>query len=1009
MTRINLSVLGPLQVTWEEGRPPRFRSPTTALLLGYLVTESRPVSRSSLITLFWPDHSEVQARGELRRSLHNLATILPNCFQATHQTVAFTPAACCQVDTTRFSELNDKDDVDSLIQAAALYRAEFLEGLFMDDAPEVEAWLLAERERWRLAAVNVLERLSALHASRGEYPQAIQTASRLLTLDPWRESAYQQLMRLLARSGQWNAALNQYRACVETLASELGVAPTPETTALYERIQVAREAPRHNLPPERTPFIGREAELTTLIDRLRSPDCWLVTLVGPGGVGKTRLARQTAARLSNDFLNGARYVSLTAVSAALFLPAAIAEALGIAVTARPSLEEQVLGHLRQQEQLLILDNFEHLLDGVDLVAKILQTAPGIKLLVTSRERLHLREEWVFALDGLPYPNEDTLREDIASYVAVQLFEQNARRVHRNFALDNELEEAARICRLLEGSPLGIELAATQVPVLSWTQVAEEIGRSLDTLTTTWRNAPERHRSLRAVFEHSWRLLSPQEQHVFRQLAVFRGGFTLEVAAGVAGLTPAILVALRAKSFLRETEDTVATAQRYDMHATLHQYAAESLAAHPQEQRQAERQHAYYFAGLLATQEGRFMTALVEVKAILLPEIDNLRLAWQRAVAWRDWPLIKTMVGSLYKLFEAQCWFHEGSELLLAAVAASEEQPPADETRGRLLIHAAALLLRLGQLLEAYELIEQGLPILRRHGSPAMVGQALNTLGIYHIYAGQFEAAETALRACIDLYQQHHVEEAGAIRPLANLGSLYARQGNYAASLNTLAEGLALSQKMGDRWGTALFLNNLAAVHLMSGDATRAKKYLEASLPISEEVGHFQNKLVALQNLAEIHVKEGDLVAAVAVGRESVVLARRLNDRPNLARSLKMQGMAEVRMGDTVVAWEHLREGLETAYANQVTPALLDVLDGIAEWLAATGRKQQATELAHFILGHPATEQQYRDKAQALLVQLAMLLTSEQIAAIGIRPLDEVVNQLLLMTSDRVHSKVTTQK
>src|SRR6266545_4062733 len=397
-----------------------------------------------------------------------------------------------------------------------------------------------------------------------------------------REASHRQLMRLLAFSGQRSAALAQYATCRRVLDEELGVAPEEETTALYARIQRGADVaspsaarPSDNLAAHTplTPLIGREGELAQLAERLEDRNCRLLTLIGPGGIGKTRLALQIASGLRGSFRDGVYFVPLAALNAADMLVPAIASALGFALHGLADPKAQLLAYLRTKDMLLVLDNFEQVLDGADVLSDLIQAAPGVVVLATSREPLHLRVEWLMDLDGLPVP-QDVEASSVERSSAVQLFVQTARRMQADFALSPATSPSVvRICQLVAGTPLAIELAAAWVRSQSCVEIARALEQSLEQLATTMRDVPARHRSMRAVFEHSWRLLSDAEQGVLRRLAVFRGGMEADAAEQVAGATSSLLAALVDKSLLRRNG-----AGRYDLHELVRQYAGEQLEA-----------------------------------------------------------------------------------------------------------------------------------------------------------------------------------------------------------------------------------------------------------------------------------------------------------------------------------------------------------------------------------------------------------------------------------------------
>ena len=353
--------------------------------------------------------------------------------------------------------------------------------------------------------------------------------------------------------------------------------------------------PTHHLPPAPTPFVGREGELAEIEQLLSDPACRLLTLVGPGGIGKTRLALEAAHVMVDTatFPNGVYFASLQPLTSPEFIISTIADALSFQFYSGADPRQQLLDYLREKSLLLVLDNVEHLLEDISLVSEMLAAAPGVHILATSRERLNLREEWVLEVSGLNSPAVET-EINLESYSAIELFVQQARRVSVGFALDNANQSAVvRICHLVGGMPLGIELAAAWVRALSCEQIADEIERSLDVLETPTRNIEPRHRTMRAALDQSWQLLSDVEQNVFKRLSVFRGGFTREAAEYVARATLRTLTGLVDKSMVR-----VNAGGRYDLQELLRQYAEEKLGEMPAEQEQTRDRHSTYYADFM---------------------------------------------------------------------------------------------------------------------------------------------------------------------------------------------------------------------------------------------------------------------------------------------------------------------------------------------------------------------------------------------------------------------------
>lgn len=587
---VELSLLGHVEIR-RNGQPLEgFVSAKVEALLIYLAVTGRPHGRETLAGLFWGDKPESRARANLRKALSNLRQLLGGLVTITEQTVVFNRGGAYRLDVTAFEAAlaaagATPPNPDTLRRAVELYRGDFLTGFVVETSLPFEEWALAERERLRRLAIQALHQLAAAYTAQGEYTAGINVVCRLLALEPWQEEAHRQLMTLLARSGQQAAALAQFETCRRILANELGVEPLPETQALYQRLKSRGQFAPHNLPPQSTPFVGREAELAQIAAYLDRAECRLLTLVGAGGMGKTRLALQSAAENLSLFKDGVYVVSLVGVRSAKLLAPAIAKVAGCPLAGSGQPERQLIDYLAGREMLLILDNFEQLLTppgAEELLVKILAGAPHVKLLVTSREWLKLREEWVVTVEGLTYPDEEAeggltgaeaASQSIYAYSAIKLFVQHAQRLRADFALTAANQpDIIRLCRLVNGMPLGLELAATWTPLLSCAEIVAEVERDLDFLTDSSRQIPERHRSLRAVFESSWNLLTDAEQDGLKKLAIFKGKFQREAAIHATGASLQLLLTLFGKSLLRR--DTLG---RYSMPELLGQYVLEKLA------------------------------------------------------------------------------------------------------------------------------------------------------------------------------------------------------------------------------------------------------------------------------------------------------------------------------------------------------------------------------------------------------------------------------------------------
>ena len=583
MARLKLYLLGRFQATLDESPLAGLRSGKSRALLAYLAGEAgRPHQRLALATLLWGEHPEEAARLSLRVALSSLRDVLasldlgqghPPLLEITHQSVQLNlDPELCWVDAGQFDArlaacaghahsavARCPACIRRLTEAVALYRGDFVTDLAAVDGPAFEEWRLLCQERYHRQATHALEQIAQYDLSLNAYAEAQRYARRLLALEPWHETAHRQLMRALALDGQRSAALLQYEACRRALADELGAEPEPETTALWVCIRDRRleQTRASKLAAPLTPFIGRETELEQIAGWLSQPACRLITLVGPSGIGKTRLALAAAAQHEGLFSDGVCFAPMPATESPDAHDLALAEALQLPLAENGAPPKaQLLGYLRDKELLLVLDDLRPSPAAANWAVDLLQRAPRIKILATTPYRLNVRGECLLRVAGLKFPAAVPDPAGCGSMPkprcsAIELFVQCACRVQPDFSLTaGELPHVTRICQRVEGMPLAIELAATWIPTLSCADIAAEIARDPGFLSTSLQDIPERHRSLRAVFDYSWGLLSAAEQAALGRLSVFQRGFDRASAAAVAGATLPILASLTDKALLR---------------------------------------------------------------------------------------------------------------------------------------------------------------------------------------------------------------------------------------------------------------------------------------------------------------------------------------------------------------------------------------------------------------------------------------------------------------------------
>jgi predicted ATPase/DNA-binding SARP family transcriptional activator len=924
MPRLSLALLGPLQVILDGAPISAFESDKVRALLAYLAVEAdRPHRRDALAGLLWSDRPERAAHLNLNQALANLRgaigdrTATPSFLSITRETVQFNRASDYELDVEIFTALLAACEqhlhrhpetctscVQRLRQAADLYRGSFLAQFFLSDSAAFEEWALLKREWLQRRALRALGCLADYHERRRDYEQAQHYIRRQLELDAWREESHRQLMRVLALSGQRSAALAQYERCRRALADELGVEPAEETTALYERIRdtASAELSAHryekqrlqNFPAQTTVLIGREAELAELGALLENPACRLITIVGPGGIGKTRLALAAAAEQCVAFMHGAAFVPLTAISSAEFLAPAILAALDVELQGQRDPREQLLDDLRAKELLLVLDNVEQLLaadqseneDLADLLAAILTRAPGVTLLVTSRERLALPREWLFDLAGLNYPPGESVN-GIEGYSAVRLFVQRVSQVRRQFALtDGEARAVARICRLVEGLPLAIELAAAALRTRSCMAIADAIESSVMALATEMRAIPDRHRSIRATFEHSWRLLSDQECQVFPRLSVFRGGFEAETAAQVAQATPELLTSLLDKSLLRW--DGVA---RYDMHELVRQYAGEKL-EQAGEVEGTKNEHVAYFLRLAETADLPWPGPEKEASLVVLDqEYHNLRaaLAWTMEQAQAE--VVCRLCKALGEFWDTRGYRTEGREWIHTALAIPDRVSAFH--RGQALMTAGELASGQGDVVPAIALLEEALTLFRQLDDQAGIVDILGRLGEALIIANNYSQAVPLFQECL-AWAQSSGEFWLIAWHLKALGWAAYMQGDYAKAKPLHEESLALFRKLEDQRGVAYTLLQASQVALYEDDYERAVSLSQESLALFRTLGDKSGIASILGTLAWAALEQDDVEQALPLFEESLAMFCKLGDKRNIARQIEALAAASAR-------------------------------------------------------------------------------------------------------------------
>jgi predicted ATPase/DNA-binding XRE family transcriptional regulator/Tfp pilus assembly protein PilF len=763
-----------------------------------------------------------------------------------------------------------------------------------------------------------------------------------------------------------------------------------------------------SVPLQSTPLIGRNPELAAMERLFKDPQCRLLSLTGMGGIGKTRLAIEFVARQRLDFSGGVCYVSLAPVKSAEAIIPVMADALQFVFSGPTDPKEQFIHYIGTQVRgtvLFVLDNLEHLLPQpaspqgvgiVGLISEFLGRLPNVKILVTSRERLNLQGEWTYELHGLAVPPSD-YDGGLENYSAADLFVQSARRAKVDFEVAAEEKLAViEICRLLDGIPLAIELAAAWVGLLTCQEIAQEIRTNIDFLTTSMLDMPERHRSIRASFDHSWKLLSGEEQDVMRKLAVFNGGFDRKAAERITGASLSLLASLVSKSLVHRTESG-----RYDLHQVIRQYVESHLNDDPHHLETRKRHCEYYLAYIQDREKSLRSASQQRAVRQLADEIDNIRAAWTWSIVQKNFAELGGVVRSLGWYFEIAGLYREGIIQLDSLSQALEGSIQGDiqlqRVYGLTLVQQALLYFRKGEYTQARNLYEQGLSIHRQFDDCSILAESLVFLGIIHHLTGNYDQSKELLEEALCLARGTN-EKWFEGYALYNLGYIASILGHYADGLEQMLAGLNIWRSLGDPQYVALGLNFLVPTLNKLGRHNKAKEFMHESITLCEQTKNRWGLGTAYRFLGLATMAEGQYSKAQSYFRKSLEVFGEYIEGWDIARSLTYLGEAVMLAGDLSEARSIYLKALRISIESNAMPIAMDALLGFAGLAGQSGEIDFAFELCSHVMNNPASEQGSKDCAEQLCTKLTSKLTSQtaKTVRLGITTMtfDEIVKGIL---------------
>ena len=1003
-----------------------------ALFIYLIAEEGNMFQRSHLAGLLWSDIPEEQALHNLRQAISLLRKAIKEVDQsiiyADREVVGLQPKANMKVDVNEFTQLMKAAyryhknyhglgtiDIVALQKALEVYQNPFLDRYQLNVSSLFEEWLLITREKFDSSAVVGLAYLAEYYERRDERTNAILMLRKIIQVMPWDEKAHYQMIQLLAQEGQWSAAQKQYGSLVHYLKNDLGVSPDPQTVALFDQVRAqslsstySKKGTKtlHNLPLVTSNFVGRQKEIANLSELIANPIIRLVNILGLGGVGKTRLALEIAFLQYGVFQHGVFMVLLRNTNSFDEFLTGIGQILQIQFTDQYTKEQQILGYCRQKQLLLLLDNLDELSTNQQVqlfLEAMVKDCQHVMILVTSRQKVKINEETIFALDGLDFQeSRESVEKAVELSEAALLFEQRVQNTQRLFKITHENKETIfKLCRLVEGHPLAIELVAGSISGNVEQRIEETIEHGMSAYVSALANSQQHHQTLAAVFEVSWQRLTLQEKSDLAELSVLKGGFTEDSVNKIFKIDAHRLTRLIDKSLVR-----IKVATRYDMHEIVRQFA-ELKCKQMESWESAVQTVTDYYLNFLQEQAVLFESG--EQSSCLdciEQELDNIKVAWDWVIQTEKFSLLLEIVDVLYQYFNIRSRFTQGIDWLVGLKTHIEAQPENQLLFAMVLNRISSLAYRARQNELAKSSIEKCCELLSQLDNDREMALCLVSLGAIELrYKKNYQKALENATQSMELYQtlqdlsgeayaayfkgiilnrmsdydlaelalQHSItlaretsNERRMVAPLNVMGDIACIKGQYDKAKGFFEEALKIATHLGDRFNQGILLNNLATLFHYSKEYEKEKEVLLESLVICEEIGDQDGIALAYNNLCEVNIVNGEFDQAIQNAEKGLAIGRQIGEEWTIIVSLNNLGEAYTKLNQLDKAMELFSQAICIAQEIGSLDLVARIAVNIGSLLFQQGKKENAQNWLFAAISHSAIEFDHKQKAIHLL-------------------------------------------